>query len=285
MSIFLKAKKTGSIPAAIFFSIFLTLLSLLGAVFLSVGVGNPINKVTHNLWTSQTFRIDAGKYFVSKALETATGDERKLLLQKGPAISATVTNFLANPIFHQEIDQISNVVYGYYSSGSKTKQTIDVSPVANLGLLGLESVDPQFSTLKKELDKIKPIKLQPQKNGPNVDKVKSGLKLLIILLLLLSLLMLFLYSLFASSLKSFLRRIGITFIAEGIFLIALDIVASAIIKHQASTSSESLAREAIPIAAHPLLAPFVTIGILELLLGILLFIPSFLKRMNVSSQG
>ena len=285
MAIFLKAKKAGSIPAMIFFSIFFTLLSILGTVYVSVGIGNPVNKVTHTLWSNPTFRVDAGNYFVSKALETATGAERKLLRQKGPEISATVASFLANPVFHQDVDQLSNVVYSYYISGATAKQTVDVKPIVNLGLLGLESVDPQFSQLKKELDKIKPIKLQPQTNGPKATNIKSTFTLTTILLLLLSLLSLFAFSLFAGSLKSFLRKVGVTIFVDGILLIVIDIVAAAVVNPQASTASESLAREAIPLAAHPLIAPFLTFGILNLVIGLVLATPSFLKRMNVNSQG
>ena len=283
MSIFLKAKKGGSIPAMIFFAIFFTLFSILGSVYISIGSGNPVNKVTHSLWSSEKFRTDAGHYFVSKALETATGDERKLLLNKGLAISAAVGSFLANPIFHQEVDQLSDVVYNYYVSGSTSNETVDVKPIANLGLLGLESVDPQFSQLKKELEKIKPIKLQPQTSGPNATNVKSTLTLVSILLLIFSLLSLFFYALFARSLKSFLRKVGITIFIAGILLIVIEILATALVNHQASSVIESLAREAIPIAAHPLLAPFFTFGILEVLIGLVLALPSFLKRMDVSS--
>lgn len=285
MTIFLKSKRGGSVPAAIFFVTFFTLLSILGSVFLAVGIGNPVNKVTHSLWSNQTFKTDAGTFFVSKGLETATGEERKLLLQKGPKISAAVTAFLGNSIFHTDIDQLSNVVYGYYSSGSKNNQTVDVSPVVHLGLLGLESVDPQFSKLKKELDKIKPIKLQPQKNGPNASQTKSDFKLGILLLLLFSLLTLFLYFIFAKSLKGVLRTLGITFLIEGVFLVVVYEVAIAVINHQATKASESLAREAIPIAAHSLLTPFMTLGIPELVIGVLLLGTSFLKRVDVNRQS
>lgn len=280
MAFFLKSKRGGSIPAAIFFVVFFTLLSILGNVFLAVGVGNPISKVTHSLWSSQAFRTDAGRYFVSKALETATGDERKLLLQKGPEVSATVTAFLSNPIFHREIDQLSSVVYGYYSTGSKSNQTVDVSPVVHLGVLGLESVDPQFSKLKKELDKIKPIKLQPQKKGPNLHQAKSDFTLGILLLLLLSLLMLLLYLIFAKSLKGSLRTLGITLLSDGVLLVILYVVANAVIKHQAGTVSESLAREAIPIATHPLLSPLINTGIPALAIGAALVGVSFMIRLK-----
>ena len=284
MSIFLKAKKGGSIPAMFFFAIFFSLFSILGTVYVSLGIGNPVIKVTHHLWSNEKFRVNAGNYFVSKALETATGEERKILLKKGVQISETVTSFLANPIFHQEADQISNVVYNYYVSGSTSKRTVDVKPLATLGLLGLESVDPQFSHLKKELDKIKPIKLEPQKSGPNVVNIKSTFTLVTLLLLLLSMVTLFLFSLFAGSLKSLLRKVGVTVFVSGILLLVINIVGAAVVSHQATTASDSLAQEAIPVAAHPLLAPFVTFGVVEVIIGLALFIPSFLKRMNVGSQ-
>ncbi len=275
MTFFLESKRGGSIPAAIFFVLFFSLLSILGTVFLAVGTGNPVNKVTHSLWSNQTFKTDAGTFFVSKGLETATGDERKLLQQKGPEISTTITGILGNSIFHSEIDQLSNAIYGYYSSGSKVNQTIDVSPVVHLALLGLESVDPQFSKLKKELDKIKPIKLQPQKNGPNAAQAKSDFKLGILLLLLLSLLTLLLYFIFAKSLKGALRTLGIVILSNGVLLLVINFVAKAVINHQASTADESLTREAIPIAAHPFLSQILTFGIIELVIGIALIVGGF----------
>ena len=283
MTFLLKAKRGGAVPAAIFFVLFLTLFSLVGGVYEAVGSGNPVNKVTGALISSENFKVDAGKYFVSKALETAKGDERKLLLQKGPEISAAVTQILSNPILHTQLDNISNLAYTYYTSDSKTVQKVDIKPFLQLALLGLESVDPQFVQLKKELNKIKPITLQPQQKGPNAAQVKSDFSLVVFLLLLLSLLTLGLYLLFAKSKKGALRTVGGTLVGGGVFLIVLNLVAGAIIKHQAATASESLVREAIPIAAHPLTVPILMIGLLELLIGIALMVPTFLKRMNINS--
>lgn len=285
MAFFLKGKRGGAIPAAIFFVIFLTLFSLLGGLYEAVGTGNPVNKVTGALISSNNFKVDAGKYFVSKALETAKGDERKLLLQKGPQISAAVSQILSNPILHTQLDQISNTAYTYYTSNSKVEQSINIKPLLQLALLGLESVDPQFVQLKKELDKIKPIKLQPQTKGPNAAQVKSDFTLVVALLLLFSLLSLALYLLFAKSRKGALRVVGTTLLSDGLFLIVLNLVAGAIIKHQAATASESLAREAIPIAAHPLTAPIFTLGFVEFIIGFILLALTFLKRVNVDSQG
>jgi len=285
MSFLLKGRRGGSIPAAIFFALFLTLFSLLGSLYLSVGSGNPVNKVSSALISSKSFKVDAGKYFVSKALETAQGDERKLLLTKGPQISAAVTQILSNPILHSHLDQISNAAYTYYTSNSKVEQSINVKPLLQLALLGLESVDPQFVQLKKELDKIKPIKLQPQTKGPNAAQVKSDFKLAVGVLLLLTLLTVALYLFFAKSRKGVLRVVGITLLSDGLFLIVLNLVAGAIIKHQASTATESLVREAIPIAAHPLTAAIFSIGAVEFLVGILMIAITFLKRVNVNSQS
>jgi len=285
MSFLFKAKRAGAIPSAIFFVIFFTLLSILGSAYLAIGIGNPVNKATGALIANTSFKHDAGTYFVSKALETAKGDERKVLTQKGPEISQTITAFLGNPIFHSQLNQISDIAYHYYTSGTKVKQSIDVKPIATLALLGLESVDPQFAQLKKELDKIKPIKLQPQTNGPDAASVKSDFSLVVLLLLLLSLLTLFLYLLFAKGGKLAIRTLSYILLVDGVLLVVIKIVASAIISHQASIETDSLAREAIPIAASPILSPFFSLGLFELLLGVIALGLTFLKRVNIKSQG
>ncbi|MCX6441146.1 MAG: hypothetical protein NTZ91_07595 [Actinobacteria bacterium] len=209
MSQLLKAKRGGAIPSAIFFTIFFTLLSIAGSIYLSIGVGNPVNKVIDGLLSSTSFKNNAGDYFVSKALESATGDERKLLSEKAPQISATVTTILSNSAFKVVVESISDTAYNYYVGGTNERQTIDVKPILQLALPIFESVDPQFSKLSKELDKIKPIKLQPQTKGPDVAQIKSYFTLGIWLLLVLSLLSLLFYMRFANSLRSALRVPGI----------------------------------------------------------------------------
>ena len=102
MQNFFRAKRSGSVPVAILFVLCLTFLSILGSAYLSVGIGNPVNKVTGSLLSSTSFKGDAGTYFVSKALESAKGDERSLLLNKGPQISATVTAFLGKSVKESE---------------------------------------------------------------------------------------------------------------------------------------------------------------------------------------
>ena len=283
MSQLLKAKRGGAIPSAILFTIFFLLLSILGSIYLSIGVGNPVNKVIDGLLSSSSFKHDAGDYFVSKTLETASGDERALLTEKGPQISATVTTILSNSLFKEVVESISDIAYHYYVGGAEAQQSIDVKPVLQLALPILESVDPQFSKLSKELDKIKPIKLQPQTNGPDVAQMKSYFTLGVWLLLALSLLTLLLYLRFANSLRAALRVPGIVILSVGAFLITLNIVAAAIVKHQAATATESLAREAIPIAAHTLISPLMSNGVVELLLGLVLLALSFLKGVRPES--
>ena len=280
MSQLLKAKRSGAIPSAIFFTIFFTLLSIAGSIYLSIGVGNPVNKVIDGLLSSTSFKNNAGGYFVSKALESATGDERKLLTEKAPQISATVTTILSNSAFKVAVESISDTAYNYYVGGTKERQSIDVKPILRLALPIFESVDPQFSKLSKELDKIEPIKLKPQTQGPDFAQIKSYFTLGVLLLLLLSILSLLLYLRFANSLRSALRVPGIIVLSIGIFLISLNITATAIVKHQAATSTESLAREAIPIAAHALTSPIMINGAVGLLLGLLLLGLSFLKRFH-----
>jgi len=278
-----KAKRGGAIPSAIFFTIFFTVLSIVGSIYLAIGVGNPVNKVIDGLLSSTSFKNNAGNYFVSKALETATGDERKLLTEKALQISATVTTILSNSAFKMAVESISDTAYNYYVGGTKERQSIDVKPILQLALPIFESVDPQFSKLSKELDKIKPIKLQPQTKGPDVAQIKSYFTLGVWLLLVLSLLSLLFYLRFANSLRSALRVPGFIVLSIGLLLITLNIVATSIVKHQAATATESLAREAIPIAAQTIISPLMTNGVAGVLLGLFLLGLSLLKRMSANS--
>lgn len=277
MGFLLKAKRGGAVPAAIFFTNLFTVLSIVGSIYLSIGVGNPANKVIDGLLSSTSFKEEAGGFFVSKTLETAEGDERKLLLEKAPQISTAVNLILSNPAFKKEIESISDIAYNYYINGATEQKSIDVKPILQLALPIFESVDPQFSKLSKELDKIKPIKLQPQTNGPDVAQIKSYFTLGFWLLINLSLIALFLYLLFANSLRSALRVPGIIVLSVGVFLTIINFVATAIVKNQAATAIEPLAREAIPIAAQTVITSFMTIGVIELLLGSVLLALSFSK--------
>lgn len=273
----LKAKRGGAVPFAIFFTIFFTLLSIIGSIYLSIGVGNPVNKAIDALLSSTSFKEDAGDYFVSKTLESAEGDARKLLIEKAPQISTAVTLILSNPVFKKEIESISDIAYNYYINGAKVRQSIDVKPIVKLALPIFEAVNPQFSKLSKELDKIKPIKLKPQTGGLSASKIKSYFTLGLWLLLNLSLITLFFYLRFANSLRSALRVPGIIVLSVGLFLVILNTVATVIVKNQAATAVEALAREAIPIAATTLITPLMTNGVIELLLGLVLLALSFLK--------
>lgn len=285
MSFLLKAKRGGAVPSAIFFIIFSTLLSIVGSIYLSIGIGNPANKVIDGLLSSTSFRENAGGFFVSKMLETAEGEQHKLLLEKAPQISTAVTVILSNPAFKEEVESISDIAYNYYINGAKIEQSIDVKPILKLALPIFESIDPQFAKLSKELDKIKPIKLQPQTNGPDVAQIKSYFTVGFWLLINLSLITLFFYLLFANTLRSALRVPGIIVLSVGVSLIITNIVTTAIVKNQAATAIEPLTREAIPIAAHPIISPLMTNGVVEILLGLVLIAFSFLKRVNGSPES
>ena len=67
-------------------------------------------------------------------------------------------------------------------------------------------------------------------------------------------------------------------LSVGVFLIAINSVATVIVKSQADAVTEALAREAIPIAAHAIISPLMTTGVAELILGLVLLVFSFLKR-------
>lgn len=278
--LFIKGKRGGAVASTIFLVIFFTLFSLLGSVFLSVGVGNPVNKATSSLLSSPTFKSDAGQYFVSKALQTATGDERALLLKMGAQISGTVTNLLSNPILQQYLNQISDVAYRYYLTNAKNSQSIDVRPLLQLALLGFESVDPQFSKLDNELAKIKPIKLVPQKYGRKLFQIKSTLLLALLALFLLSLISFFIYLRFAKTWKGVFKTSGIILLIEGVLLVCVNAIAKTIVNQQVKSVSNSLAREAIPTVAQSFLSTLMNVGLVELIVGLILLLLSYIKSLE-----
>ena len=102
---------------------------------------------------------------------------------------------------------------------------------------------------------------------------------------MLTLLTLGLYLLFAKSGKFALRTLAYVLAADGLILIIIHVVATAVVHSQAQKATESLAREAIPIVASSLLSPLISLGIFEILLGVIAFGLTFLKRVNVNRQG
>ncbi|MEI6405524.1 MAG: hypothetical protein WCO64_07115 [Actinomycetes bacterium] len=278
MSRFLQAKRGGALPAAIFFTLFFTLFSVAAGLFASVGVGNPLNKVTHSLLKSDTFKVDAGTYLVSELNKKAGSEEATLLTDKGPAIAAAFTGVLNNSVFEQQLDSVTDTVFAYYSQGSQGMQSVDLVPIVNMVVTGLEAVDPQFSALRDPLSTMKPIDLKPQSSGPNVKQVLSDFRILVLALFLLSLMTGVLYVYFAESFNGVLKTLSWIFSVEGVFLIALAVVGKSVATSQANQAAQSIVHEVVPIVSSTLLTPLKVLGVLELLIGLGMLAPSVIRR-------
>lgn len=278
MSRFLQAKRGGAVPAAIFFTLFFILFLVAVGLFASVGVGNPLSKVTHSLLASETFKVDAGTFAVSEMSKKASGEEATLLTEKGPAIAAAFTGVLGEPDFQQQLDAVTQEIFDFYSQGAQGNQSVDLVPLANIVVSGLEAVDPQFAALHEQISAMKPIDLKPQKNGPDVKQVLTQFRLVVLLLFLLSLFTLVLYVYFAKSAHGVLKTLGWIFSVEGVFLVALTLVGHSLATNQANKATQSILHDVVPLAANTILMPLKMLGFVEIVVGVAMIITSIVRR-------
>ena len=278
-----RSRRGFAVTTGIFTFLLATILPIVTGIWTIAGSGNPITPVTHALLTSSDFRNTAGKEFVRKALKDASGDEKRLLTQKGKEISMALSGLLGEPAVESEINKLTNTAYDYFSTGAKTPTSIDVKPLADMALSALTQVDKEFSNLKKEIGKIKPIDLKPQTSGPNIVQIRSILNLAFFAVIALILLFNLIYLRYSRSLTSALRTIGSELIYVGIIGLIINLVGGSLVKSIAAKNSEPLAQVAIPIVARHELAIFMTIGIVGLVVGGVLQVLSFTKFKKVAA--
>ena len=89
-----KSRRGLAVTAGIFVFLLASILPIVTGVWSIAGSGNPITPITHALLTSTDFRNTAGKEFVRKTLKDASGDEKRLLTQKGKDISQALSDLL-----------------------------------------------------------------------------------------------------------------------------------------------------------------------------------------------
>ena len=262
-----KSRRGLAVTAGIFVFLLASILPIVTGLWSIAGSGNPITPITHALLTSTDFRNAAGKEFVRKTLKDASGDEKRLLTQKGKDISQALSDLLGQPAFESEINKVTSTAYDYFSTGAKTPTSIDAKPIANMALLALAKVDKDFSKLKKEVRKLKPIELKPQTSGPDIVQIRKILNLVFFGSMLLFVLLNLIYLRYSRSITSALRTIGSEFIYFGVLDLVINLVANPVVKSLAEKNSEPLAQIAIPIVARQELAIFMTFGIVGLVVG------------------
>jgi len=262
---------------AILMFLLATLLPVVTGVWSIAASGNPVTPIVHSLLRDSEFRDTLGLEFVQKLSKDASGAEKDLFTKKGKEISTAVSNLLSQPEFELEVDKISNGIYSFYSTRSKKSTSIDVKPIADLTLTALTQVDKQFSILKKELSKLKPIELKPQTSGPDIARIKEILNLSFYGILTLFILVNILYFRYAKNMQGALRIAGSQFIYIGVSALAINIVGNSLIGNFAAKNSEELSKVAIPIVARHELGIFFTLGLVGVLVGLVLQVLSFTK--------
>ena len=265
--LFFKSSRGLAVTAGIFVFLLASFLPIVTGVWSIAGSGNPITPITHSLLTSTDFRNTASEEFVRK----------QLLTQKSKDISRALSDLLGQQAFESEINKVTVTAFEYFSTGAKTPTSIDMKPIANMILSALTKVDKEFSTLNKEIVKLKPITLKPQTSGPNIVQIRKILNLLFFGLISLFILLNLIYLRYSRSLSSALRTIGSEFIYFGVISLIINLVGGGVVKNLAEKNSEPLAQVAIPIIAREELAIFMIIGIVGLVIGAVLQVLSFTK--------
>ena len=272
-----KSRRRLAVTAGIFVFLLASILPIVTGVWSIAGFGNPITPITHALLTSTDFRNTAGEEFVRKALKDAAGDEKQLLTQKGKDISRALSNLLGEQAFESEINKVTTTAFDYFSTGAKMQTSIDMKPIANMALSALTNVDKDFSNLKEEIMKLKPITLKPQTSGPDIVQIRKILNLVFFGFIFLFVLLNLIYLRYSQSLSSALRTIGSEFIYFGVISLIINLVGGSVVKSVAEKNSDPLAQVAIPIVAREELAIFMTIGIVGLVVGAVLQVLTFTK--------
>ena len=276
-SFWFKGRRGFAISFGILMFFLATLLPVVTGVWSIAASGNPVTPIAHSLLRDTEFRDTLGLEFVRKLSKEASGAEKDLFTKKGKEISSAVSNLLSQPEFQLEIDKISIGVFDFLETRSKKSTSIDVKPIADMTLTALTQVDKQFSILKKELSKLKPIELKPQTSGPDIEQIRKIINLSFYGILTLLILVNILYFRYAKNVRSALRVAGSQFIYMGVCALEINIVGNSLIGNFAAKNSEELAKVAIPVVARQELEVFITVGLAGVFVGLVLQVLSLTK--------
>lgn len=236
--------------------------------------------MTKALLSSSEFRDEVGTTFTTNVSKSATGEEKRVITENAKKIAASISELLARPDFNADLNAISQTVFTFYIEGSRAPTTIDIKPIAILGLDALKKVDPQFKALSKEVDKLKPIQLKPQTSGPDVKKLRELLKLSFYLGWIFMIIFNLIFFLAAKSRKYGLRFLGFEFLWLGTISLLIKVIGSLILVNVADKNSDLIAKIAIPIVGNELLSAFLLTGLIYFIGGALLLAASFMRRFN-----
>lgn len=223
----------------------------------TLGGSNPIPSALHTLTSNADYRDTAGKYFVSKMSESATGEEKKLLVKKGGAISSAVTELLGKPELEAQLDSLSQQAFDYYTGDQSKSTSLDFKPLARFIINDISSVDSSFKKLNKEVNKIEPAVLNPE---PIVHTVRGIISTAFYVDVILILLLIVGFYFGSRNIQTMTRWLGIQFIYTGAIAFIVKLSASSILSSQLKTLTDDFARSTLNLLSGHFLSVFNTLG-------------------------
>lgn len=265
---FFRARRGLAVVFGILFVLFGFVLSVTLPTWLSVGTGNPASRTVTALTEDKEVRDEAARFFIEKLTEDASAEDLARFDELEATISEKLDDLVANEDFLDKVGDVSDKVYDFFVNGIDETQVVEAKAVVDDLVDTLAEVDPEFASLKTEVDSWEGLELEPIDDGPDLKSIKDGLNSLFWLALVLTLATGVLYARWSRSRRGLLLFVGITALVLGI----IDLAAAGGIRSAVASSvdeTDRFASAAVPVVADSLLAPFRTVGWIWVVAGLL----------------
>ena len=265
---FFRARRGLAVVFGILFVLFGFVLSVTLPTWLSVGTGNPASRTVTALTEDKEVRDEAARFFIEKLTEDASAEDLARFDELEATISEKLDDLVANDDFMDKVGDVSDKVYDFFVNGIDETQVVEAKAVVDDLVDTLAEVDPEFASLKTEVDSWEGLELEPIDDGPDLKSIKDGLNSLFWLALVLTLATGVLYARWSRSRRGLLLFVGITALVLGI----IDLAAAGGIRSAVASSvdeTDRFASAAVPVVADSLLAPFRTVGWIWVVAGLL----------------
>lgn len=256
------AQRGQAIACATLLSVVAPILFIGVAGWLSVGVGNPANRVIHALSDSERFRDEAARFVVEKLSEDSGTDATAVLDSKGEAVNQALSDLLGDEAFVRELDTMSDSAYEWFVNGDKQAASISIRPAVGQMVDTLSTVDPLFTELRSGLNDIEDVSLAGDDGtSPRLGRYLSTFSLGLLVLLLVMASAAFGYVRSAKSPRAALKFAASLLAVGSVLLLGLWFAANRVAESVATSQDEVIGRIALPIVASTLTAPFRWLGI------------------------
>jgi hypothetical protein len=256
------ARRGQAIACATLLSVLAPILCIGVAGWLSVGVGNPANRVIHALSDSERFRDEAARFFVEKLSEDSGTDATAVLDSKGEAVNQALSDLLGNEAFVRELDTMSDSAYEWFVNGDRQAASISIRPAVGQMVDTLSMVDPLFAELRSGLNDIEDVNLAGDDGtSPRLGRYLSTFSLGLIGVFLVSVLAALGYVRAARSPRGALKLAVSLLAVCSALLLGPWFAANRMADSVATSQDEVIGRIALPIVASTVTAPFRWLGI------------------------